>query len=91
MNERKGNRMAQEQEKAAVNPVSRQLTVQPNNDDGEIEIDLVELFFNLLEHAFWIILVSILFAVGSGVFTVYMIKPKYSATSVCHEPAGFGD
>lgn len=81
MNERKGNRMAQEQEKAAVNPVSRQLAIQPNNDDGEIEIDLVELFFNLLEHAFWIILVSILFAVGSGVFTVYMIKPKYSATS----------
>ncbi|MBQ9007877.1 MAG: hypothetical protein IJ088_00920 [Clostridia bacterium] len=76
--------MAQEQGNSADNSLvmNRHLAVQANSaEDGEIEIDLVELFFNLLEHAFWIILVSVLFAVAAGVITVYLIKPKYTATS----------
>ena len=82
MREWEGNRMAQEQKLADGSLANnRQPAVQPSNASNVIEIDLVELFFNLLEHAFWIILVSILFAVGAGLITVYLIKPMYSATS----------
>ncbi len=48
---------------------------------GEMEIDLVALFYRLLENAIWILLVSVIGAVASGLVTVFLITPKYSATS----------
>lgn len=55
------------------------LTAQP--DDGEIEIDLLGLMYRLLERSVWIALISLAMAVLTGLYTVYFITPKYSATS----------
>ena len=45
------------------------------------EIDLVALFYRLLEHSLWIVLFSALVAVITGLITVFLITPQYSATS----------
>lgn len=50
-------------------------------EQGEIEIDLVELMYRLLEKAKYIILAALVGAVLSGVYTIYRIKPMYTATS----------
>ena len=47
----------------------------------EMEIDLVALFFRLLENALWIVLVSLIGAVVAGLITVFLITPRYSAVS----------
>ena len=51
-------------------------------DNDEIEIDLKELFFVLLRRAWIIILVGMIFAGASGIFTKTMITPKYESTSM---------
>ena len=49
--------------------------------DNELEIDLVALFYRLLENAIWIILTSLVGAVVAGLITVFLITPRYSAVS----------
>ncbi|MBR1711085.1 MAG: polysaccharide export protein [Clostridia bacterium] len=55
--------------------------VENRTDDDELEIDLIALMYRLLENALWIILTSVILAVIAGLITVFLIKPKYSATS----------
>ena len=47
----------------------------------ENEIDLMEIFYVLKGRIVMIILTAVIFAIGSGLFTNYMITPKYSSTS----------
>ena len=51
------------------------------SDGGEIEIDLVELMYRLIERIRYIIAAAILGAVLAGLFTTLFIKPKYTSTS----------
>lgn len=50
-------------------------------DGGELEIDLVELMYRLIEKLKWIIAAALLGLVVSGVFTRFFITPMYEATS----------
>lgn len=52
----------------------------PQNDD-EIEIDVVELMYRLLEKARYIIAAALVGAVLAGVITFQFITPTYTATS----------
>ena len=54
---------------------------QAAQEQEELEIDLLELMYRLLEKAKYIIAASILGAVLMGVITVFCITPKYTATS----------
>ena len=54
--------------------------VQPN-EDGEDEIDLVELMYRLLEKWKIIVLACILGALIAGVYTIFFVTPTYTATS----------
>ena len=49
--------------------------------NSELEIDLVELMFRLLEKIKWIIAFALISMVASGLFTKFMITPKYEATA----------
>ncbi|MBQ2954722.1 MAG: hypothetical protein IJE07_14420 [Clostridia bacterium] len=49
--------------------------------DKELSIDLVELFFRLLEKAWLIILVSVLMGVMGGLYTHFFVEDTYSATT----------
>lgn len=51
------------------------------NEEYETEIDLVELFHVIVKKLWIIILVSLFFGAGFGVFTKFFIEPKYKATS----------
>ena len=48
---------------------------------AETEIDLVELFYRLLENIKYIILAALIGAVLAGVYTFNFVTPKYTATS----------
>ena len=50
-------------------------------DDSELEIDLVELMYHLLENAKYIILAAVLGALIAGVYTFEFVSPLYQATS----------
>ena len=50
-------------------------------ENDEIEIDLLELFHVLLQKAWIIILVTLLFAIVSGVYTHFFITPQYQSTT----------
>ena len=52
-----------------------------NKNDGELEIDLVELMYRMIEKMRYIIAAAILGAVILGLVTTLLIKPKYTATS----------
>ena len=62
-------------------PAENRLHVLEPQSNDEIEIDLVALFYRLLENAIWILLTAVIGAVIAGWITVFLIKPKYSATS----------
>mgnify|MGYP004460773669 FL=1 len=47
----------------------------------EMEIDLMEIFYLLKSRILIIMLVAVLFALGAGLGTYYMISPTYSSTS----------
>lgn len=51
---------------------------QRNEND---EIDLLELFYRLLENWKWIIAAALLCAIAFGVYTTMFIKPTYQATA----------
>lgn len=53
-----------------------------NDDDGyELEIDLVELLYRLIEKAKWIIAAVLIGMLAMGLFTKFMITPTYEATA----------
>lgn len=56
--------------------------MEPRNNE-EVEIDLKELFFVLLDKVWIILLIGILTAIGAGLFSKVFIKPIYtSSTSI---------
>ena len=73
--------MSEQTKKAPVPLAEKHVQPQITAPTGEMEIDLVALFYRLLENAIWIMLVSVIGAVVSGLVTVFLITPKYSATS----------
>lgn len=52
-----------------------------SSESEEEEIDLVEIFFKLLENAKYIVAVALLGAVLAGLITYFLITPTYTATS----------
>ena len=57
----------------------KNLALEP--EKGEIEIDLIELLYRLLEKIKWLILFAIVGALLSGVYTFRFTTPMYQATS----------
>lgn len=55
--------------------------VMTDEESGEMELDLVELLYRLLEKIKWIILAAVLGMVLSFCVTKFLITPKYEATS----------
>lgn len=52
-----------------------------DEDQGELEIDLLELMFRMIEKLKWIIAAALVGLVASGVFTKFFITPMYEATT----------
>lgn len=53
-------------------------------DDDEIEIDLLELFY-ALRHRWWAILLALVIGAGAaGVYTKKLIAPHYQSTSMVY-------
>lgn len=52
-----------------------------NENDGELEIDLVELMYRMLEKIKWIILAAAIGMVVGFLFTKFMVTPQYEATA----------
>lgn len=50
-------------------------------ESGEIEIDLVDLLYRLLDNLKYVILASVLCAIIAGAYTVYFMHPQYQATA----------
>ena len=50
-------------------------------EEADVEIELVELFYRLIEKLKYIVAASVLFALLALLITVFGITPKYSATS----------
>ena len=57
-----------------------ELAVETANNE-ELEIDLVELVYRLIERMRYIIAAALLGAVLAGLVTAFLIKPKYTSTS----------
>ena len=53
----------------------------PADDHDEVEIDLVELMYRLLEKAKFIVLAALIGAILSGAYTLWFVTPLYSATA----------
>lgn len=53
-------------------------------DQGEVEIDLIDLAFNLLANWKLIVCLCLVCAVAAGIFTIYLITPQYKATSIIY-------
>ena len=51
------------------------------HQNDEIEIDLMEILYVIRSKIVMIILTAMIFGIASGLFTHYMITPKYSSTS----------
>lgn len=49
--------------------------------NDEVEIDLIEIFYLLRSKLLMIVLIAIIFALGSGVYTKYFVTPMYSSTA----------
>ena len=47
-------------------------------------IDLVELFFKLLQHWKLVVTLAIIFGIGAGAYTRYLVTPLYRATSTIY-------
>ena len=55
--------------------------VANENEDNELEIDLVELMYRMIEKIKWIVLAAVIGLVVGFVVTKFVITPKYEATS----------
>ena len=53
-------------------------------DDDEVEIDLLELFTELLNHWRQILLSAILVGAIALCYTVFMVTPLYTSTSILY-------
>ncbi len=69
---------ASEKEKTEV-ATRRNMAVE--QDSGEMEIDLVELFYRLLEKAKYIIATALLGAILAGLFTQFLVTPLYQSSA----------
>lgn len=56
-------------------------TLQNVQEEDEVEIDLVEIFYVLLEKVQWIILLAVVCAGLIGAYDFFYAKPQYEATS----------
>ena len=59
-------------------------TASAFQDDDMISIDLVDLFYRLLSSWKLIVCLAVVFAVLSGVYTVYFVTPQYEATAILY-------
>lgn len=69
---------------ASEKNMARQMpeTVYPNDNDGaELEIDLVELMYRMIEKIKWIILAAVIGMIAGVLFTEFVVTPEYQATS----------
>ena len=57
---------------------------QQNADNDASTIDLVDLFYRLLANWKLILCLALVFAIGSGVYTIYFVTPMYQATSIIY-------
>ena len=55
--------------------------VEAKQEFDHFEIDLVELFYRLLEKAKYIVAAALVGAILSGAYTMLMVTPRYTATS----------
>jgi len=61
------------------------MTMTPAQEPDEaVTIDLVDLFYRLLASWKLIICLAVVFAIASGVYTVYFVTPLYKATSIIY-------
>jgi len=61
------------------------MTMTPVQESDEaVTIDLVDLFYRLLANWKLIVCLALVFAVGSGVYTMYFVTPMYRATSIIY-------
>ena len=56
-------------------------SLPPDRNDGETEIDLIELLYRLLENAKYIILATVVCGIFAGIYTFGFQKPLYQATA----------
>jgi capsular polysaccharide biosynthesis protein len=66
------------------NSVSPTVPSVPQQSDGELTIDLVDLFYRLLASWKLIVCLALVFAIAAGVYTVYFVTPLYRATSIIY-------
>lgn len=62
----------------------KELIVQPQAtvvENGEVEIDLMELFYHLLDHWKMIVIFFLVGAIAMGCYTHFMVVPQYQATA----------
>lgn len=52
-----------------------------DDDNGDLEIDLVELMYRMLEKAKWIIAFALVGMLAAGLYTKFCVTPMYEATS----------
>ena len=60
---------------------NKEIEIQNNQYEDEVEIDLLELFSHYLDNIKWVIGAFVLFAIAAAAVTVFAITPKYTATS----------
>ena len=62
----------------------KELIVQPQAtvvENNEVEIDLMELFYHLLDHWKMIVIFFLVGAIAMGCYTHFMVVPQYQATA----------
>ena len=57
---------------------------QQQQSDDVMTIDLVDLFYRLLASWKLIVCLALVFAIASGVYTIYFVTPMYRATSIIY-------
>lgn len=55
--------------------------MEQNRDNKEIEIDLGKIFYKMRNKVIYIILITVIAALGCGLITQFAVKPQYTATT----------
>lgn len=76
----------EKEEKMAVEPLRQQAvsaTPLPAEapQEHEMEIDLLELFYRILENIKFIVLITVICTLLMGIYTFYFVTPQYEATA----------
>lgn len=66
------------------NGISPAAPSAPQSSDNEVTIDLVDLFYRLLDNWKLIVCLALVFAIVAGVYTIYFVTPQYRATSIIY-------